>query len=503
MDAAKASDPDRLLRPGRNCWRTVRAERFSLIVDAASYFRHLRSAMLAARHSVILIGWDFDTRVRLDPEHDDPEWPSKLGAFINKLVEKRPSLRVHILKWDLGMIATLGRGATPLFILDWITSERIQLRLDRVHPLGASHHQKIAVIDDVLAFCGGIDVTVGRWDTREHKDEDPRRTSPFGFRQPPWHDATTAVSGEAAKALGALARQRWQHATKEELPLAGAAQPIWPEDLEVTLEDVEVGISRTQPAHEGEEEVREIEILYLDAIRRARKLIYLESQYFASHRIGEALASRLGEEQGPEIVVINPQAASGWLEEEVMGSARSLILRDLAAADRHDRFRIFHPVAAGGTPIYVHAKIMIVDDTFLRVGSSNLNNRSMGLDTECDLALEASPQPDGKLAARIQAIRHDILAEHLGVRPEEIAAAEQTAGGSLLQSIEKFRRPQGRSLHPVRPLPLTDLEQEVARKHLLDPERARPLLPHLSRAFGEIQRLRRGGGVTPSERSPR
>ena len=496
MNMTEAPPARPLLQPGRNCWRTVRADRFSLIVDAASYFRHLKFAMLAARHSIILIGWDFDTRVRLDPERHDPDWPNKLGAFINKLVEQRPSLRVHILKWDLGLIATLGRGATPLFILDWITSKRIELRLDRVHPLGASHHQKIAVIDDVMAFCGGIDVTVGRWDTREHKDDDPRRTSPFGFRQPPWHDATAAVSGEAAKALGALARQRWQHATTEKLPPAGAATPIWPEDLEVTLEDVDVGISRTQPAHAGEAEVREIETLYLDAIRRARKLIYLESQYFASHKIGEALALRLREEDGPEIVVINPQAASGWLEEEVMGAARTLVLRDLAAADRHDRFRIFYPVAAGGTPIYVHAKIMIVDDTFLRIGSSNLNNRSMGLDTECDLALEAPPDDAGRLAHRIRALRHDILAEHLGVRPDEIETAEETAAGSLVQAIEKLRRPQGRSLHPVRAQPLTDLEEEVARKHLLDPERAQPFLPHLRRALGEIQRLRQRGSST-------
>ena len=376
-----------------------------------------------------------------DPERHDPNWPDKLGAFINKLVKERPSLRVHILKWDLGVIATLGRGATPLFILDWMTSKRIAFRLDRVHPLGASHHQKIVVIDDVLAFCGGIDVTVGRWDTREHKDKDPRRTSPFGFRQPPWHDATAAVSGEAAKALGVLARQRWQHATKEELPPV-AAEAIWPEDLEVTLDDVEVGISRTQPADDGEAEVREIETLYLDAIGRARRLIYLESQYFASHKIGEALALRLREGDGPEIVVINPQAASGWLEEEVMGSARSLIIRDLAAADAHDRFRIFYPVAAGGTPIYVHAKIMIVDDTFLKVGSSNLNNRSMGLDTECDIALEAPADRNGKIAARIRALRHDILAEHLGVRPDEVQA-EEKAAEALSSSDRKAASPPG------------------------------------------------------------
>ncbi len=206
--------------------------------------------MLAAQSSIILIGWDFDTRVRLDPDQEDADWPNKLGAFINKLVERRPGLCAFTCSNGISAWSQRSGAARPRFSC-WTGSPATasNFRLDRVHPVGASHHQKIAVIDDVLAFCGGIDVTVGRWDTREHLDDDPRRTSPFGFRQPPWHDVTTAVSGEAAEALGILARQRWQHATKEDLPGigAGAAAPIWADDLEVDLRGCR-GRHRPHPA---------------------------------------------------------------------------------------------------------------------------------------------------------------------------------------------------------------------------------------------------------------
>ncbi len=93
------------------------------------------------------------------------------------------------------------------------------------------------------------------------------------------------------------------------------------------------------------------------------------------------MAARLREPDGPEIVVVNPETADGWLEEKAMGSARARLLRLVRAADRFGRFRLYTPVAAGGTPIYVHAKVLVMDDRLLRIGSSNLNNRSLGYDT--------------------------------------------------------------------------------------------------------------------------
>src|SRR5690606_9645133 len=135
---------------------------------------------------------------------------------------------------------------------------------------------------------------------------------------------------------------------------------------------------------------------YLDAIARARRMIYCESQYFASRRIAEAIAERPAEPGGPDVVIVNPESADGVLGTNTMDTARARLLSLVDTADIHRRFRIYSPVTAGGEPIYVHAKILVIDDALLRVGSSNLNNRSMGFDTECDLIIEADGQKDAQ-----------------------------------------------------------------------------------------------------------
>jgi phosphatidylserine/phosphatidylglycerophosphate/cardiolipin synthase-like enzyme len=425
---------ERLLVPGRTCWRIERADRLALIVDAADYFRLAKAAMLKAQHSIMLIGWDFDTRIKFEPETQTLEGPNRLGEFLSY----RPTTRIYVLKWDLGMLQALGRGMTPVFILDWMTSKRLRFKLDGAHPVGAAHHQKIIVIDDALAFCGGIDMTVDRWDTREHLDGDPHRRKPNGHPYAPWHDATTAVDGGVARALGDLARERWRHGCGERLePAPGGSDP-WPEDLPPTLEQVDVAIARTLPELDDRKEVREIEALYLEAIGRAEHTIYIESQYLASRRLAEALARRLEEPGGPEIVIVLPETTEGWLEHKAMDGARLKLLHLLWRADRHQRFGVFYPVTESGKAIYVHAKIMVIDDRLLRVGSSNLNNRSMGFDTECDLAVEAVPGSanEKRIRSAILSVRRDLLSEHLGVEQSAFAAALNAAAGSLLKATE-------------------------------------------------------------------
>lgn len=461
-----------LLETGGNCWRIERADRFALIVDAADYFKAVKAAILNARHSVMLIGWDFDTRIRLEPDVEEQTGPERLGRFLNWVAKRRPELQIRILKWRLGTLQTLGRGDTPLFILNWITLRRIRIKLDGVHPPGAAHHQKLAVIDDALAFCGGIDMTTDRWDTRAHLDDEPCRTNPSGKQHAPWHDATTAVDGPLAKALGDMARLRWEWATGERLEPPPPAPDPWPDGLRPTLTDVDVGVARTLPEVDGREQVAEIERLYLDAIASARRTLYIESQYFASRMLAEALIARLEEPDGPEILIVNPESADGWLEQTAMDSARSRLLHLVARQDPHGRFAIYHPVTEGGRPIYVHAKVMVVDDRLLKVGSSNLNNRSLGFDTECDLVVDApSDGPaDAERRDRIVGVRNDLLAEHLGTTPEAVAAAIDAHGGSLLAAVAALNPDDGRRLVPLRPRPLSALEETIAETDLVDPE---------------------------------
>ncbi|MFN7104895.1 MAG: phospholipase D-like domain-containing protein, partial [Pseudorhizobium sp.] len=179
--------------------------------------------------------------------------------------------------------------------------------------------------------------------------------------------------------------------------------------------------------------VTEIEQLYLDMINAARHTVYAESQYFASRAIAQAIARRLAEPDGPEFVLINPTTSDNWLGTIAMDTARARLAESLHRHDDFGRFKIYHPVTAKGQPIYVHAKLMIVDDQYLRVGSSNINNRSMRFDQECDVALEAAGSED--LSAKITNFRNDLLAEHLGVTPDAIDRAIRQ-GGSLIAAIE-------------------------------------------------------------------
>jgi uncharacterized membrane protein YdjX (TVP38/TMEM64 family) len=208
-----------------------------------------------------------------------------------------------------------------------------------------------------------------------------------------------------------------------------------------------VGIARTVPAGGGEPEVREVETLFLDSIAAARRFLYIENQYLSSHSIGTAIAARLQEEDGPEIVIILPRVCSGIFEESTMGVLRSRLLRRLRDADRFGKLAVYCPVPDGDPDgnVNVHSKVMIVDDVLVRVGSANLTNRSMGLDTECDLAVESGG--DANIEESIAAFRSRLVGEHLGVNPGKVAQS-LAAGGSLMGTIEALRG-SGRTLIPL------------------------------------------------------
>ncbi len=455
-----------LFVPGHNCWRIERAGKVAVIVDAADYFRILRDAMLAAREQIILVGWDVDPRILLDPDDGDGESPNCLADFIPWLARNRPGLSINLLIWNMGAFKMLARGLSILTLIRWRMAKRISIRFDSSQPVGATHHQKIVVIDDSLAFCGGIDMTSDRWDTPEHLDGDQRRRLPGGKPYMPWHDTTGAVDGAAAIALGDLARDRWLKATGKALPVPQAHEAIWPERLEPLTRDRQVAISRTVPRTAQTEECREIEALYIDMIARAERFIYADNQYFASRAVAEAMAKRLAEPDGPEIVIVNPSSADGWLQEVVMGSARAELMCALFEIDAQDRFHIYTPVTAAGDPIYVHSKLMIVDDRILRVGSSNMNNRSMGLDSECDIAIEARDPHAADPA--LTHLRETLMAEHLGTTRAAIATAfEQT--GSLIATIEALRG-TGKTLEPFDPSTPSGATLALGGSELLDPE---------------------------------
>lgn len=468
-------------------WRCEPASRASLVVDAADYFEAGRLAMLAARRRIMLIGWDFDARIVLGGHRVAGE-PRTLGDFIVWLVERNPELEIFVLRWNIGALRTLFRGTTLFTLLRWMAHPRIHTRLDAASPPGASHHHKIIVIDDSVAFCGGIDMTSNRWDTREHRDEEPRRTAPDGTPYGAWHDSAMIVEGPAAAALGELARERWRCAGGKVLPSVDARNDCWPGRLPAHFRDVTVGISRSRPAVGEAPAILEVESAFLATIAVARRHIYAESQYFASRRIAEAIAERLSEEHGPEVVLVNPENSHGWLEPIAMDTARARLVEFLHRADAHGRFRLYHPVTAGRRPIYVHSKILIADDRVLHVGSSNMNNRSLRLDTECDVAIDAGQADDPEAVADIiRMLRDDLLAEHLGVSAE-IVGARIARDGSLIAAIDALRG-AGRSLISYKMPALSDVEKWLAESELLDPEGPEEIFKPLSER-GLLRRLK-------------
>ena len=173
-----------ILRPGDTCWRVESAERVQVIVDGADYFAMLKRALLTAEDAVFMIGWDFDGRVDLEPEGTTLPGPNELAKFLFWLAEERPSLDIYILQWAFGQTEALSRGEIPLGIRAITAPANVMASLDSTHPMGAAHHSKVIVVDDALAFCGGIDITAGRWDTRKHADADPRRDIPGAPGQP-------------------------------------------------------------------------------------------------------------------------------------------------------------------------------------------------------------------------------------------------------------------------------------------------------------------------------
>ncbi|WMS44464.1 phospholipase D-like domain-containing protein [Acuticoccus sp. MNP-M23] len=466
-------DQKPLLERGQTCWRIEHADRMRVIVDGADFFRAAKAAMLQAQHTIMLIGWDFDTRIKLEPEGATLAGPNTLGEFLAWLPEQADGLQIYMLKWDFGAVQSVGRGMLPVFITDILTTDALHFRLDAEHPLGAAHHSKIVVIDDSVAFCGGIDMTEERWDTSEHRDQNPHRVTVGGEPSKPWHDATTIVDGGVAEALGDLARERWRRATGETLTPPPSHHSIWPDDLVPTLRDIPIGIARTFPDFDGYGEVREIEAFYLEVIAAAQDILYIETQYLASRCMVEAIKSRLAEEDGPEIIVILPRKSEGWLRRKAMDGARYHLLHELWEADRYGHFGAFYPVTAAGVAIYVHAKVLIADGRALRVGSSNLNNRSMGFDTECDLIVDAAVAPDKADAVREAAlsVRRTLVCEHLGIVDAQLDAALEEADGSLLGALRLLIH-DGRSLRAFTPEEIEEDQSIMTNNAFADPEAA-------------------------------
>ncbi|MGE0586642.1 MAG: phospholipase D-like domain-containing protein [Flavobacteriaceae bacterium] len=466
---------DGLAQPGRNCCARAVADQGRILIDGANYFGALEEALRLARRSILIIGWDFDGGIRLRRDVGEDESPP-LGVLLRQLVEERDELTVHILIWSISVLHAPGSSQELIFGADWQDHPRIHIRLATDHPVYAAHHQKIVAIDDSLAFIGGIDLTVDRWDTQEHQPEAPQRATPAGQPYPPVHDIQIAVSGGPAGILAAVARDRWRGATQEELAPSGTLG-AWPRGWSADFRNIPVSVARTLPGIGRREPVHEGARQLLDMLEAARDTIYIEAQYMTAFSIGRMLARRLCEEDGPEVVIVMSYEAHGFMERWIMQTNRDRLIRYLRGKDRFGRLRVLYPCVPsdkGSTGVFVHSKLVIADDRYLRIGSSNLNNRSIGLDSECDILIEAA---DAESRAAITSVRDRLLAEHLGRQPHEISSCV-AEGRSLIAALEALNDGE-RSLKPFDALSDRGPARPMPGTWFLDPKRPLGLISYL------------------------
>ena len=273
------------------------------------------------------------------------------------------------------------------------------------------------------------------------------------------------VSGEAARCLGELARERWRRCTDEILPPPTATE-LWPDGVPWTWQDISAGIVRTEPAYQERQEIRETETFLNRAIQSATDYIYIENQYLTSSSICDALCASLERQSGPEVVIVTPKECPGWLEEMTMGLLRQKVVKALRQSDLYGRLYLFYPTH-GDADIFVHAKTLIIDHRLAFVSSANLSNRSMGMDTECGVALEWT-EPDSQERTAIESgIKNylaRLLAEHLGESAENI----ENSGESPAAIIARLKG----NTRTLKPLEIDEpILEDLLPENTVDPEK--------------------------------
>ncbi|MBC7659799.1 MAG: VTT domain-containing protein [Chitinophagaceae bacterium] len=411
-----------------NTW-TVRTDNQAwLYSDAAAYYQAFVNACRKAEKCILIAGWDFhsDTVLTYRKRRALRAKKLRLRRFLPGLLRKNPDLHIYILTWDYAPFYMLERERLQSLRRGWLQHPRIHFHLDNSHPISASQHQKFVVTDSSIAFAGGLDLTIRRWDDSLHSHKAPLRKDPYGEPYGAFHDYQLGVTGAIVLDFVRLFQDRWRTATGQflsHLPmtLCDAENPS-PTDTAISFDNAKIGFSRTMPAYKEQGEFTEIVTLFKDLIGSAKQRIIIENQYLTAHSIVHALAERLQDEKGPEVIIILPEKAGGWLEMKTMGMLQDLALKRILAADTYKKARIYFPFDAERSRLKlgmtVHSKLMIVDDRFFSVGSANLNNRSMGYDTECQLTIDGTDDEKNRQAITNAAAY--VLAHHCEIKPDAL-----------------------------------------------------------------------------------
>jgi phosphatidylserine/phosphatidylglycerophosphate/cardiolipin synthase-like enzyme/membrane protein DedA with SNARE-associated domain len=357
--------------------------------------------------------------------------------------------------------------AADQHISEWFQAQaktlaNLDLRMVPAASNFAARHEKFVIIDDTVAWLGGMDLSHNRWDTTDHRGDDPSRVNPDGEEYVPYHDTQFMFRGPAVRELFLLALGDGVVPNDWDPPDAPAEQPQFAWDARDR--EIYFSVTRSHPVRNSEN-VQQIIRLYRDLIAAAEDRIYIENQYFSSDEITRTLISRLEEPDGPEVIIIVPQELPDTLGRVTMGANTALHLSDLIEHDHHHRLGIFHLVSPDdeGVGVKVHSKTMIVDGTAVTVGSANISRRSFSLDSEMNVTI-VDAEPGGVSA--VAALEDRLISQHLGVSPEEWRDLLSRHDGSWLPTI-RDRIQHGKGVVDGRDNVLEKTPQGVPRE-LLD-----------------------------------
>jgi phospholipase D1/2 len=437
----------RILEPGATCTTIEPVTEARVLVDGEDYYAALCEAARRARRYICMTGWQFDTRANLAPAEGGERL--EFLSFLNSLCEENEELEIFITAWNYSVVYAIEREWFQNVRFAVGAHERIHFRFLNHPEPGGAHHEKIVVVDGVVAFTGGLDVCDERWDTRAHRVDDARRLSARGTLYGPFHDVQTLLVGGAVQAMEEFFWQSWQQAggdVRERPSQSEAPTSEWAggmlRERGLPLRARRVALSRTRVE---DDERFEIEELLLRAVEGAESCIYLENQYFTSKAFVKALIGRMrdAERSKLDVIFMLPEGGHSKKEELVLGSRQRLMLwlvQELARANRH-RLRVLKSCGVDSTgkrvATFIHSKVAIVDERFVTIGSANLMNRCMRIDHEVNVSFDVdlceTERERSQLAEDIRHLRASLLAEHAG--SDDLEAF--LSGDTLVEQIDR------------------------------------------------------------------
>jgi phosphatidylserine/phosphatidylglycerophosphate/cardiolipin synthase-like enzyme len=412
-----------------------------VLVDGARALPAMAEAIRGARRHVHVCSWHLDPEFELERGDGSGDGPGGGGGTTVRelLAEAAERVPVRVLVWAGAPVPVFAprRGQVREARDALVRGTKIRCELDATGRALHCHHEKIVIVDDEVAFVGGIDMTSlagDRYDTSDH----PWRPS-IG-----WHDASTHLRGPVLRDVAAHFALRWEDVTGEALDLPDPPASLPSSPGSPGGGDVELQLVRTVPERNyralprGEFSVLEA---YMRALRSARSLIYLENQFLWSPEIVAVLESKLRDPPSDDfrLVVLLPAKPNNG-EDDTRGMVGRLVAAD-AGARRFLAATIQSRTGERVGPLYVHAKVAIVDDGWLAVGSANLNEHSLFNDSEVDVVT-----CDAALA---RATRLQLWAEHLEREPADVDGEPRRLVDELWRPIAAEQLERRRSGAPA------------------------------------------------------